>query len=73
MPVHLSVQKLRNKHLADNSRNAALEATINVLETGGNLADLAPVPGLASILDVLARILKKVQASLCTHHDYNRC
>ena len=47
----------------DDARNVALEATVQALETGRVFIELAPVPGLSAVVDVLVGILKKVQVS----------
>ncbi|KAI0702121.1 hypothetical protein C8Q76DRAFT_824886 [Earliella scabrosa] len=66
MPIKLSphFRRLYNSRLfGDDALNAALAVTISALEKGEGVAELAPVPGLASLLQVLAGILKKVQAT----------
>ena len=66
MPIKLSphFQQLYNKRLGDDALKAALAVSISALEKGEGVAELAPVPGLASLLQVLAGILKKVQVRL---------
>ncbi|KAI0702128.1 hypothetical protein C8Q76DRAFT_697862 [Earliella scabrosa] len=51
------------KLIGDDTLNTALAATITTLEAGGDLADLAPIPGLPVAVGLLAEILKKVQAT----------
>ncbi|KAI0702222.1 hypothetical protein C8Q76DRAFT_697939 [Earliella scabrosa] len=43
--------------------NTALNVTVTVLEAGGDLVDLAPVPGLSAVVGILVQIVKKVQAT----------
>ena len=66
MPIKLIAhfRRLYNKLSGDHALQAALAATITALEKGEGVAELAPVPGLASLLQVLAGILKKVQVRL---------
>ena len=66
MPIKLSphFRRLYNRLFGDDALNAALAVTISALEKGEGVAELAPVPGLASLLQVLAGILKKVQVRL---------
>ena len=47
---------------------SALEGTIKTLQTGRGLAELAPVPGLPVVLDVLIAILEKVQVCVMCQH-----
>ncbi|KAI0735234.1 hypothetical protein C8Q76DRAFT_828299 [Earliella scabrosa] len=42
--------------------NTALNGTVAVLEVTGDLADLAPIPGLSAVVGILVQIVKKVQA-----------
>ncbi|KAI0702081.1 hypothetical protein C8Q76DRAFT_697826 [Earliella scabrosa] len=51
------------KLIGDDTLNTALAATITTLQAGGDLADLAPIPGLPVAVGLLAEILKKVQAT----------
>ena len=53
--------KLYRKLVGDEALQSALAGTIKTLETGRGLAELAPVPGLPVVLDVLIAILEKVQ------------
>ena len=43
--------------------NTALNGTVAVLEVTGDLADLAPIPGLSAVVGILVQIVKKVQVS----------
>ena len=56
-------QNFWRKLIGDDTLNTALAATITTLEAGGDLADLAPIPGLPVAVGLLAEILKKVQVS----------
>ena len=56
-------KKLHDHLFSDDAGNVALEATIKALETGRVFIELAPVPGLSAVVDVLVGILKKVQVS----------
>ena len=55
---------LYRKFVNDDTLNTALAATVTTLEAGGDLADLAPIPGLPVAVGLLAEILKKVQVSI---------
>ena len=65
MGVKLSehFKKLHHKLFGDDALDTALEATIKALETGKELVELAPIPGLQALFDVLIGILEKVQVS----------
>ena len=63
-------KKLHHQLFSDDAGNVALEATIKALETGRVFIELAPVPGLSAVVDVLVGILKKVQVSnVCSIYD----
>ncbi|KAI0704010.1 hypothetical protein C8Q76DRAFT_801785 [Earliella scabrosa] len=53
--------KLYRKLIGDEALQLALAGTIKTLQTGRDLTELAPVPGLPVVLDVLIAILEKVQ------------
>ena len=64
--------QLYRKLTGDEALQSALEGTIETLQIGRGLADLAPVPGLPAALDILITILEKVQVCgmcSCQHHD----
>ena len=64
--------KLYHKLFGDEALQLAPAGTIKTLETGRDLAELAPVPGLPVVLDVLITILERGQVSSscsCQHHD----
>ncbi|KAI0704030.1 hypothetical protein C8Q76DRAFT_823520 [Earliella scabrosa] len=54
---------LRRKLISADTVNTTLAATITALQAGGDLADIAPIPGLSVAVGLLAEILKKVQAT----------
>ena len=55
---------LRRKLISAETVNTTLAATITALQAGGDLADIAPIPGLSVAVGLLAEILKKVQVSI---------
>ena len=69
VPAVKSVDRGSNIHptlISDDIVNTALNGTVAVLEVGGDLADLAPIPGLSAVLGILVQIVKKVQVSGCS-------
>ncbi|KAI0704024.1 hypothetical protein C8Q76DRAFT_697383 [Earliella scabrosa] len=54
-------KKLYHELFGDDALDTALEATIKALETGKEFVELAPVPGLPALFDVIIGILEKVQ------------
>ena len=64
---------LHGQLISDDAGNVALEATIKTLETGRVFVELAPVPGLSAVVDVLVGILKKVQVSSACSTCARRC
>ncbi|KAI0702079.1 hypothetical protein C8Q76DRAFT_861684 [Earliella scabrosa] len=55
--------KLYHRLFGDEALQLARAGTIKTLETGRDLAELAPVPGLPAVLDVLIAILERVQVT----------
>ena len=55
---------LRRKRISDDTINTMFAATVTALQAGGDLADIAPTPGLSVAVGLLAEILKKVQVSI---------
>ena len=55
---------LRRKLISADTVNTTLAATVTALQVGGDLVDLAPIPGLSVAVGLLAEILKKVQVSI---------
>ena len=54
----------RRKLIRVDTVNMTLAATVTALQAGGDLADIAPIPGLSVAVGLLAEILKKVQVSI---------
>ena len=55
---------LRRKPISADTVNTTLAATVTALQAGGDLVDLAPIPGLSVAVGLLTEILKKVQVSI---------
>ncbi|KAI0702125.1 hypothetical protein C8Q76DRAFT_824890 [Earliella scabrosa] len=65
-PAVNAVDRRPNIHpmlISGDTVNTALNVTVTVLEAGGDLVDLAPVPGLSAVVGILVQIVKKVQAT----------
>ena len=62
--LHDRFKRLHRKLFGDGATDAVLAATISTLEAGGKLVELAPVPGLASVVDVLVGILNKARVRI---------
>ena len=56
-------KRLYHKLFGDDALDMVLEATIKTLETGKEFVELAPIPGLPALFNVLIGILEKVQVS----------
>ena len=66
-PAVNAVERRPNIHpmlISGDTVNTALNVTVTVLEAGGDLVDLAPVPGLSAVVGILVQIVKKVQVSV---------
>ena len=58
---------LRRKLISPDTVNTTLAAAVTALQDGGDLADIAPIPGLSVAVGLLAEILKKVQVSISSY------